>query len=90
MQYKTDVENAFLLLLVALAFGIRHEPLRGAGHGGVEEAQHGDGSAHDVENTEVGRAEGVEDQSGGVEGDEHRDAHLRVEVTCVLYDSGCG
>lgn len=87
MEDKADIENAFLLLFVSFTFGVRHETLGGTGHGGVEEAQHGDGSTYDVEDTEVRCSEGIQNETGGVQRNKHRYTHLGIEETGVLDDA---
>lgn len=92
MENKADVEDAFLLFFVSFTFAVGHEALGGAGHGGVEEAEHGDGSTYDVEDTKVGSSEGIQNETGGVQRNKHRYTHLGIEVTGVLDDAvgGCG
>lgn len=66
MENKADIEDAFLLLFVSFAFAVGHKALGGAGHSSIEEAKHGDGSTYDVEDTEVGGSEGIQNEAGGV------------------------
>ena len=56
-------------------------------HGGIEETKHGDGSTYDVENTEVGSSEGIQNEAGGVQRNEHRYTHLGIEETGILDDA---
>lgn len=87
MEDKADVEDAFLLLFVSFSFAVGHKTLGGTGHGSIEEAKHGDGSAYDVEDTEVGSSEGIQNETGGVQRNEHRYTHLGIEETGVLDDA---
>ena len=90
MENKADVEDAFLLFFVPFAFTIGHEALGGAGHSGIEEAKHGDGSTYDVEDTEVGGSEGIQNETGGVQRNKHRYTHLGIKETGVLDDAVSG
>lgn len=87
MEDKADVEDAFLLLFVSFAFAVGNEALGGAGHGGIEEAKHGDGSTYDVKDTKVGSSEGIQNETGGVQRYKHRYAHLGIEEAGVLDDA---
>lgn len=87
MEDKTDVEDAFLLLFVSFTFAVGHETLGSTGHGGIEEAKHGNGSTNDVEDTEIGGSEGVQNEAGGVQRNKHRYTHLGIEETGVLDDA---
>ena len=84
MEDKADVEDAFLLFFVSFAFAVGHEALGGAGHGGIEEAKHGDGSTYDVEDTEVRGSEGIQNETGGVQRNKHRYTHLGIEEAGIL------
>ena len=41
----------------------------------------------DVEDTEVGSSEGIQNKTGGVQRNEHRYTHLGIEETGVLDDA---
>lgn len=84
VENKADVEDAFLLLFVSFTFAVGHEALGGAGHGGIEEAKHGDGTPYNVVNTEVGGSEGIQNETGGVQRNKHRYTHLGIEEASVL------
>lgn len=90
MKDYGDIKDALLLLSVALTLAVGHETLCGTGHGGVEEAQHSNGTTNDIEDAEVRGTQRTKNKTGRVERDEHRDAHLGVQVACVLYDSISG
>lgn len=62
-------------------------PLGCTCHSPIQKTQHGNGSSHDVEDSEVGCSERVKNQSGSVKRDEHCDAHLGIKVSCVFYDT---
>lgn len=66
MEDKADVEDAFLLFFVSFTFAVGHKTLGGAGHGSIKEAKHANGSTYDVEDTEIGSAERIQNESGGV------------------------
>ena len=87
MEDKADIEDTFLLFFVSFAFAVGHEALGSAGHGGIEEAEHGDGSTNDVEDTEVGSSEGIQNETGGVQRNKHRYTHLGIEEAGVLDDA---
>lgn len=87
MEDKADVEDTFLLLFVSFAFAVGHEALGGAGHGAIEEAKHGDGSTYDVEDTEVGSSEGIQNETGGVQRNKHRYTHLGIKEAGVFDDA---
>lgn len=87
MEDNADVKDAFLPLFVSFAFAIGHEALGGAGHSCIEEAKHGDGSTYDVEDTEIGGSEGIQNEAGGVQRNKHRYTHLGIKETGVLDDA---
>ena len=71
-------------LLVALAQGESDVPLRGGGHGAVDEAEHRHDAAHHIIYTVVFHAEGVEHHSARIERDAHHEEHAEIEQQGVL------
>lgn len=87
VEDKADIEDTFLLFFVPFAFAVGHETLGGTGHGGIEEAKHGDGATYDVEDTKVGSSKSIQNETGGVQRNEHRYTHLGIEEAGVLDDA---
>ena len=66
MQNDADIEYLFLFLFISFALGVGHKPLRRSGHCRIQESQHGNSSAHNIENTEIGSSETIEYETGRI------------------------
>ena len=89
MKYKAYIKYALLHKQVASPFMVVEVTLGGGRNRRANKAQQGYYAAYDVENTKIGLAKRVENQTRGIQDDEYGDEHPPIQETRILYYSFC-